>query len=270
MNQENNEVESYKLVAYSVASGFDFKALPSQLEQRDTRIHRPEGCEIYELGFTKKVFVFPYATVVFFNVPESEHAEYMRRLGAPITDTTQARSYSKDDYTIRVEHNTLDVEIDFAILPDIELRKILLVAQLVAQSTALQLIEWQVEKFLSESEDMTRFLRRFGAVRKGRRDILQFIGNSLVTRHKIVRQLSLFNRPDVTWESDELYELYDQMIKIDIFDVEQRVDNVEKMLELCGDVTDLLLEISHTKRAEMLELIIIFLILIEVVRAFFH
>jgi uncharacterized Rmd1/YagE family protein len=79
----------------------------------------------------------------------------------------------------------------------------------------------------------------------------------------------LFNRPDVTWESDELYELYDQMVKIDIFDVEQRVDNVEKMLDVCGDVTDLLLEISHTRRAELLELIIIFLILIEVIRTFF-
>lgn len=269
MNQ-TVETESYKLVAYSVASGFDFKALPAQLEQKDTRIHRPEGCAIYELGFTKKVFVFPYSTVVFFNVPESEHAEYMKRLGAPITTPTPLRSYSKDDYTIRVEHNTLDVEIDFAILPDIELRKILLIAQLVAQSTALQLIEWQVERFLSESEDMTKFLRRFGAVRQGRRDLLQFIGNSLATRHKIVRQLSLFNRPDVTWESDELYELYDQMVKIDIFDVEQRIDNVEKMLDVCGDVTDLLLEISHTRRSEILELVIIFLILIEVVRAFFH
>ena len=148
------------------------------------------------------------------------------------------------------------------------MRKLLLVAQLLAQSTALQLIEWQVEKFLSESEDMSRFLRRSGFVRRGRRNLLQFIGESLATRHKIVRQISMFSRPDVTWESDELYELYDQMVKIDIYDIEQRIDSVEKMLRVSSDVTDLLLEINHTRRSEIMEIIVIILITIEVVKAF--
>jgi len=49
--------------------------MPSQLDVNDTRIHRPEGCIIYEIGYTKKVFVFPFATIVFFNVPEDQHKE---------------------------------------------------------------------------------------------------------------------------------------------------------------------------------------------------
>ena len=70
-----DEVQTYKLVAYSVRVGFDFKQMPSQLDVNDTRIHRPEGCIIYEIGYTKKVFVFPFATIVFFNVPEDQHKE---------------------------------------------------------------------------------------------------------------------------------------------------------------------------------------------------
>ncbi|MDZ4785023.1 MAG: RMD1 family protein [bacterium] len=169
-----------------------------------------------------------------------------------------------------LNNNTLDVENDFAILPDLELRKILLIAQIIAQSTALQLIEWRVEKFLSESEDMTRFLKHTGFVRRGRRNLLQFIGESLSTRHKIVRQMAMLKRPDVTWESDELYELYDQMVKIDVFDIEPRISNVDKMLEVSSEVTDLLLEVNHTRRSEIMEIIVIVLITIEVVKAFFE
>ncbi len=269
MTDQDQSTETYRLVAYGTVAQLDFKNLPAQLESKDSRIHRPEGCVIYELGYTQKVFVFPFGTIVFFNVEDGYHKDYLKRLGITVSSDPFAKDYSKDDFVIRIEHNTLDVEIDFAILPDLELRKLLLIALLLAQSTALQLIEWQVERFLTESENMTKFLGRTGFVRRGRRHLLQFIGNGLSSRHKIVRQMSMLTRPDVTWESDELYELYDQMTKIDIFDVEQRIANVDKMLDVSGDVTDLLLEVNHTRRSEILEVIVILLITIEVVKAFF-
>jgi uncharacterized Rmd1/YagE family protein len=153
-------------------------------------------------------------------------------------------------------------------MPDLDLTRLQLVAQVLAQSSALELIEWEVDEFLAESENLTGFLKKTGWVNRKRHKLLQFLGEGLSAKHKIVNQLSLFSEPEKAWEKEDFYHLY--LGLFDNFDIKERIDTIEKKLNLCSEVTELLLQVADSRRAEILEVTIIVLILCEILSPFIH
>ena len=160
-----------------------------------------------------------------------------------------------------MEKGTTKIGFNNVTISELNLPNLQLVAQVLGQSSALEIIEWEVEEFLAESDRLTRTLRRGAQIRKKRDQLMEFIGQGLNARHRIINQISLLSQPDTTWETEELYVLYNNLFKN--FDMEDRVERIEKMLELSSDVSKLLLEILNARRAEFLEIVIILLIVAE-------
>lgn len=257
----------YVLHAYSAPQHLSLKQA-GELLLNEKKERYSQDCLVVHRNNLEKIFVFRFGTVVFFNVPVEDHQAYLRTLGlSPKTRAQQkeADELAEDDFTLTIEPGVTEVAFNSVKIPDFDLTKLQLVAHILAQSSALEIIEWEVEDFLAESDSMTRGLKRGGLVSRSRSRLLKFIGEGLSARHRIVNQLLLLNEPEKTWEKEDLYKLYRDLFKN--FDMKDRIERLEKMLELCSDVSELLLEVLNARRAEVMEIVIIILIAFEVVKS---
>lgn len=223
------------------------------------------------LGDDQFVFFFKFGAVVFFNVPLKDQRRHL--LSAGITPRERGSStpdddedYAVDDFNLNVETGMTKVGFNSLTLPALNISQLQLTAQVLAQSSALELVEHEAATLLAESERLSHTLREGRMFTRKRHKLLQFLGEALEARHQIVNQLALFKEPDITWDKEDLYQVYIGLI--DNFDIKQRIEKIEKMLEIFSDVTRLLLEMINTRRSEIMELIIIALILFEILQAF--
>lgn len=258
----------FRLQAYSTPVKFNIK-LKHYEELLGKEAERySQQCLIYHMGEVRKVFIFSFGTLVFFNVPPEEHDGVLLKLGIvnpPRVRDVDSDDFAEDNLLLDIRQGLTKVNFNAVTMPDLDLTRLQLVAQVLAQSSALEWIEWEVDEFLAESETLTGFLKKQGWVKNPRKKLLKFLGEGLSTKHKIVNQLALFSDPDKTWEKEELYHLY--LGLMDNFDIKERIETIEKKLQLCSEVTELLLDLLHAKRSEILELIIILLIAFEIVSA---
>lgn len=265
------QIQRYSLNAYSTYIRLNLKLVENifpltKLEKYD------KDCTIYHKDDFQKIFLYRFGTVVFFNIPTEEHLGILSQIGInPINRNriTEDDDIARDDFQLKVEPGAaIKVEFNAVTIPELSINRLEIIAQVLGQSNAMELIEWEVQDFIAESERMTKVFKQPAWFVSGERlKLLEFLGEGLSTRHKIVTQLSLLNLPDKTWESEELYALYMGLYKM--FDFEQRVTSVDKKLEISSDVTEYLLEIHHNTRSEILEIIVVILILFEVIRPFF-
>jgi uncharacterized Rmd1/YagE family protein len=262
----------YRLQAYSSPVKINTEQCKAVFLPSPGRVERfNRDCSIFHRYEEEKIYIFKFGAAVFFNVPVTEHEYYLSKLGIAARPTTASASFAaegneitEDDFIINVESGTPRVGFNFVTLNELEPNKVQLIAQVLAQSSALELIEREVDSFLAESEQMSTLLKNRTLLKGNRERLLRFLGASLSARHRIVNQLSLLKEPDKTWEKEDLYFLYKEL-----FEIDDRIEKIERMLQLSSQVTELLLEIVNARRAEFLEITVIILIFIEIVKSFF-
>lgn len=236
-----------------------------------------QDCLVFHAGNTEKLFIYQFGAVVFFNIPFKAHENYLTRLAVtprkkgpgslPVDPSTLSEEdVAEDQVTVRVEPGVTDVGFNTVTIPEFDLNLIQMVSQVLAQSSALELFEWETEEFLAQSENFTKFLQGREHRRPRRADLFRFLGSGLRAKHRIVNQLALLNEPEKTWEKEELYRFYKDLFTN--FEIRERVEKVEKMLALTSEVSELLLEIVNARRAEIMEIIIILLISVELIKSF--
>lgn len=261
--------DRFVLHAYSTAKQIPFRAIQESLPGiRAQRVGRDGLCCFF--GESQFVFFFRFGAVVFFNVPVEEHAGLFDKLGAMGRAYRRASALddelSHDHFILIPNAESLKFGFDRVSIPELSFSRLQIIVHLMAQSCALEILEWEVDEFLKESHRYTSLLRKVGGIRISRREVARFLGDGLHAKHRILRQLSLLSEPERTWEREDLYKIY--LGLWETFDFSERLDLVEKSLSLSTEVSQLLLEILHSRRAELLEWIIILLIAIEVVRPF--
>jgi len=93
--------------------------------------------------------------------------------------------------------------------------------------------------------------------------MLSFIGKSLAIRRELVSQLSVLDPPESIWEVASLDLLYHALRNN--FEIQQRMRVVEHKLDLIKETAHLVVSLNESRRSHFLELIIIFLIAVEIV-----
>ncbi len=259
-------MQRYRLQAYSASTKIALEQarelfVGSKFEQLSRE------CLLLERFEDEKVFIFRFGALVFFNVPPTEHEYYLRKLNLSAGSGSAQPELTDDSFLLTIEPGVTRVAFNSVTLPDLDTTKLQLVCQVFAQSSALELVEHAVERFLAESERMTALFQSKGSAFGKRQQLIHFLGEGLRARHRIVTQLSLLKEPEKTWEKEDLYVLYKGLFAN--FEIEDRIEKCEHMIQLSSQVTELLLELVNARRAEIMELTIIILIGFEIVKSFF-
>ncbi|WP_299338832.1 RMD1 family protein [uncultured Psychroserpens sp.] len=252
----------YKVLAYQVSNTINLKETKSQL---DWRLLFQDSDELfYEFTSNQFVYIFQYGMMSFFNMNTEEIDQALGKLRPYCTgDLTEKLS---EDVSVVIQKDTLKVEFNKIILPDINAEMIRLVMLNASQSVALTRYSEITETLLVETNEHTKYLERKGKLDISGNKLKRFIGKVLNIKNKISENLYIFDSPEIVWEDEQLNKLnLDLKQTFDLKDryhlIHDRIDIIKENLELFKDIMD------H-KESSKLEWIIIILILVEVIDMF--
>jgi required for meiotic nuclear division protein 1 len=210
------------------------------------------------------MYVFPFGAVVLYDVPtERREAELARlyRLGPKLT--TQV---IREDYSVLEDPSVTTGIADGMLRVDkLTPARAGIVALTMAQSAAMEYYERIVDQLFTGTASFIEHLERRGTVPVRTRPLLRFVGQAISTRVEVLSVLHLLDKPDAAWDDPAMDRIYNDLRAE--FDLVDRYRALELKLRSVQESLELLAEIAQDRRVLLLEVIVIFLILLEVVIA---
>jgi len=218
---------------------------------------------VVKVSETHRVLISSFGAVVFWPFDEGLARLAAGRIRETLSDDTVVEEV-EDRLTlhtgadnVRFLHNEIHLKGDAT---PIQMR---IIAMLLAQSVALDYLEREADQALEGYAPYLENLRKRGRISMSTRRILKSIGFSMHTRHSVLTNLALFDKPAETWESEELEDLYQGLQ--DFFDLRERQDVLNAKLDFISQNTSMLFEVISSRKLEYLEWVVIILIAIEIV-----
>jgi uncharacterized Rmd1/YagE family protein len=221
----------------------------------------------FRVGTTGYAVLLRYGVVVLVGLSPIEEDEVLRGIQARV-----AGPYAK------IEDEVATIEIaperdDQVItggpisLKDLTAPRLLVVADVLAKNVALVRDEREVNKVLEIIEPLAFRLSATGRAPFNRRGMLRLIGQALLVHHRISGRVAIEEKPDVLWDRSDLERLYARLG--DEYELKERANAVSHKLAIIHETTQALTDIIDTERSVRLEAIIIVLIVVEVLIAFY-
>jgi uncharacterized Rmd1/YagE family protein len=212
--------------------------------------------------------VFRYGVVVLIGLTADEEAEFLERLH-PRT-FGKLTPYEEERAKIQIARESDEPIPPGGPIPvrELSLERLLIVADALAKSVVLARDEREVANVVDSIEPFARELARAGKTSKSRTDMLKLLGSALLVQHRVSGRVAVAEKPDVLWDRPDLERLYARLE--DEYELSERVDTLNRKLEVISDTATTLSDIIDTKRSLRLELIVVFLIAFEIVITFWE
>jgi uncharacterized Rmd1/YagE family protein len=215
------------------------------------------------LGANGLAVVFRYGVVVFLGLTADQEAEFLERL---IPRTFGKISPHEEEWAkVQIAKEAEEpIPVGGPILVrEMSLERLLVVSDALAKSVVLGHDEREVANVFDTIEPFARELATSGQTSKSRTDLLKLLGNSLLVQHRVSGRVAVDEKPDVLWDRPDLERLYARLE--DEYELSERVDILNRKLEVISDTATTLADIIDAKRSLRLELVVIFLIAFEIV-----
>ncbi|MDD5405656.1 MAG: RMD1 family protein [Sulfurovaceae bacterium] len=181
---------------------------------------------------------------------------------------TQADDDITQDYVIRTDGNLLTpflITNEEIVLKETSALNFNIIALAVAQSVGLEKYEKKLDILFTKSRDILELTNRFISI--SRSHIMEFAKHLVLTRHDMVGNLLLLDKPNILWDNEEAEHLYNSLAKtLELHDRHEIA--LSKLSQIQEDIM-LVMDIINHKRSEFLEWIIIILIAAEIIMALF-
>ncbi len=205
--------------------------------------------------------LFRYGMVVFFGMTKEQEAEFLQRL-LPLT--TEPRTWPEDEKLELRLDSTAREGMDASgclWLQDASIHRLQLVAEMLARSEVLSDDEARVAKIFEQIEPLAKNLGK-GRGRRRMPELLDYIGESLLSQQRAVGRAEVADKPDLLWERPELEGLYLQLE--DEFELRDRHLALERKLQVISNTAETLLDLLQTQRSHRVEWYIVILIVVEI------
>lgn len=249
----------YPIRAYYVA-----KSLPlAEIEKKNdlALLTQRRNFLVFQPAQDRIMVVFSFGVVVLFNFDEKTAAKFVKqitRYGAEPLAKPRVEEYA----AVVDPEQKISVEFNHVVLNKIDPDQIYLIAEVIAQSVAIDFVEDRVDQIVARFERIDAGLERDGKIRVSDAEIRKVIGAGRNIIQYVITQLSLLDKPDITWESKEMESLFLAMRKM--FELEDRFRTLEFRLNFIQNTSEMVLHILEAKRSVNLELWIIGLFIVDV------
>lgn len=207
------------------------------------------------------VFLARFGGVVFWNCPEPLIRQFYEELKA-MPGLTHLEEQARDFLKVSVGAAEESVGFSEVQLLELTLDKLRIVSLTLAQSVALDHFEASVSQALGRFEPVVQALSHEGKLRLPHREVLRLVGFAMAVRAAVLDNLTLFDDPPETWESESLAHLDNALYNQ--FDLEERLAAIREKLSYLHDAGATFLGLLDTRKNHRLEWIIILLILVEI------
>jgi uncharacterized Rmd1/YagE family protein len=217
------------------------------------------------LADSSEAFLFPFAAVVFRDVPKELRELQMARLrrARPGLSTDMVL----EDFTVCEEAGaTASVAPGVLTVDRLTPGRAGIVAMTVGQSAAMEYYERIVDRLFVRLQDIAAQMKVHGTVPLRTRSLHRFIAEAITTRSEVLSVLHLLDKPEEAWDDPAMDSIYSDLRAE--FDLEGRYGTLESKLHAIQDGLTLILEIARDRRLVLLESAVVFLIILEVVLGF--
>lgn len=252
----------FPVVAYQIANTINIKASKQQLQWQ--LLFQDSDELFYSSSNHKYIYLFHYGIISFFNMSNDEIDKALTLI-QPFCDNYFSEKIT-EELSVVIQPNTLEVNFESTILPELNSEMIRLVMLNTTQSVALDRYSEITEALISETNEHTKYLENNGKLDISGNKLKRFIGKILNIKNKISENLYIFDSPDSTWEDEQLNKLNIELKKT--FDLKDRYHLIHNRIEIIKENLELFKDILDHRESSRLEWIIIILILVEVVDMF--
>ncbi len=217
---------------------------------------------VYQTGEEGYFFIYRFGSVVFFNIEPTRQTAVIEKMRA-IIGAKENIITSEELLVDVVKDEKNEVFFERVVLDRLSFERVDVLALILAQSTALEYFELTVDELLKKDGKITSDLRNRGRMRMSERDVNKFIGMCMLAKQDIVSSMYLLDTPDEAWNNEVLDKLYRDAS--DMFEIKERYKTIDHKLRMMQDNLEIIADLLKNRRATMLELTIILLILVEVV-----
>lgn len=205
-------------------------------------------------------FVFPYGTVVHWNVGLDEQLKLralLLRYAEKPHDEIEEETFT---YAVNCEQNRI-LQDHIEIQSD-EPMLLLAISHAMAQSIKLSKFEAHAIQTIESTKHLPQSLARQGKIKLGRLEMAKIRGQLFLTKNDIILNYDLLDTPEFFWEHPEYEPAYN--IAAYYLEIRQRTDVLSKKLETIHELLGMLADEQKHQHSSTLEWIIIWLIAVEI------
>jgi uncharacterized Rmd1/YagE family protein len=212
--------------------------------------------------------LFRYGAVVFIGMSAEDEAAFLDRLSSRIGGRLTPPEEETATFELASEGEDQVAAGGPIRVRDLSLERLLIISDALAKSVVLAHDEREVAKVFEIIEPFVRELAGSGKTQRNRRGILKLIGDALLVQHNVSGRVAVAEKPDALWDRPDLERLYARLE--DEYELKQRVDALNRKLDVVAETANTLADIIDTRRSLRLEIIIVLLIAFEIVIAFYQ
>jgi len=168
------------------------------------------------------------------------------------------------DYPIRIDSELsalFKVTNNEIILREASTLNLNIIALAISQSVGLEHYEKRLDTLFLQSRRIVESIHTFSISRRAH--LMQFAKRLALTRHDMVSNLLLLDKPNILWDNEDAENLYTRLAFV--LELNDRHETaLSKLSQIKEDVL-LVMDIINHKKSEFLEWIIIILIAVEIV-----
>jgi uncharacterized Rmd1/YagE family protein len=205
--------------------------------------------------------LFRYGAVVLFGVNPLQEVTFVDQLARLVGQPYPKRE--TEEARLRVDPAGEDrVEGGEILLHEVTVESLQVIADVMAKSVVLGYYEASLAGVFDAVEPFAQRLKGGGRATPKDKDLLRFVGDTLLTQHKMVGRVEVGEKPDVLWELPGLSRLFSRLE--DEYEVAERRLALDRKLDLISRTVETLVDLLQNKRALRVEWYIVVLIVIEI------
>lgn len=218
----------------------------------------------------KAVYIYHFGSIVFVNFTNDEIDDFINIIRLTPNSIKSLNKYMKyecrEDFRIVLhEHMEEQLEYESLVINSIDEHHFSMTALVVAKSVALETIEVTMDVVFDEVEKIIKSLES-GNLNINEKQAASIIGRVLSFKHTTISYIMLLDKPAIAWKNENAENLFNDLA--DLFELNDRYEKLNAKSQTMVDIIEIFANLSHSKRANNLEIIVILLILIEVIIAF--
>lgn len=215
----------------------------------------------YGQNDTLHLVLSPFGVLTLIAEEKKSILDALSTLGIVLADESDLIT---QDYPIWIDSSleeAFKVTNEAIYLREISTLNLNVIALAISQSVGLEKYEKQFDSLFSQSRRIVESIHTYSFTRRGR--LMQFAKRLALTRHDMVRNLLLLDKPNILWDNEEAEALYNRLaFVLELYDRHEIA--LSKLSQIKEDVM-LVMDIINHKKSEFLEWIIIILIAFEIV-----
>ena len=243
-----------QLVHYS--KFISFKSLIKKFGERAT-LREPL---VFQLAKKQWMTLLKFGVIAWWNVPQKRQEVWLKRLRPFFIEAFEVPIHEEMTIDPRSTHEQVTPE-GFS-LTGISKEKVGLVSLVLGRSLALEFYEKEMDRAFSDLVPIMKSLEQRGKLTISTRTMMKKVGFAMNMQHIIVAQMTLLDKPDITWEDPGLDRFYEELSEE--YELEYRYTVLDEKLKLVMQSIEFLLNALETRRGLFLEWGILLLVLIEV------